>query len=378
MVHLAGMYEEISLLHRLVRNMQITRSDIQAGQDALAALADILSAEGFVLKLNHQCDDERFEATEQDSDAYLFHGERKISESEVDDILDYLAASDLSNPIVLNPPETDHEDWPAPEIRQIVAAPLVEGNRDFGWILAFNDAKGNDYTGVAGSLVASVAGILGIHCDNTFQFRQRTELTAGVLRALTSAIDAKDPYTCGHSERVAKIAVRLARQLGCDRDSLQTIYFSGLLHDIGKIGIDDNLLRKPGRLSAAEFEHIMLHPKLGHKILRNLKQLDQALPAVLHHHEACDGSGYPDGLTGEDIPYLARIVAVADAVDAMASDRSFRSGMADDKIDRILREGAGKQWDSRVVDAFFAIREDLREFGHQQRARHEDEVPYYS
>jgi putative nucleotidyltransferase with HDIG domain len=199
----------------------------------------------------------------------------------------------------------------------------------------------------------------------------------GVLRALTSAIDAKDPYTCGHSERVAQIAVRLARKLGCNRQSLHTVFLAGLLHDIGKIGIDDNVLRKPGKLSAAEYEHIKLVPKLGHKILRDLKQLSDVTPIVLHHHETFDGSGYPDGLRGEGIPLLARIVAVADAVDAMASERPYRAGMSDDKIDMNLSKGSGTQWDPAVVDAFFAIREDLREFGLGKRQRRDDEVPHY-
>lgn len=106
---------------------------------------------------------------------------------------------------------------------------------------------------------------------------------------------------------------------------------SGLLHDVGKIGIDDNVLRKAGRLTDAEFEHIKKHPELGYKILADIKQLSDVLPAVLHHHEQWDGKGYPMGLSGEDIPQLARIMSVADAYDAMTSDRPYRAGMPDEK-----------------------------------------------
>ena len=137
------------------------------------------------------------------------------------------------------------------------------------------------------------------------------------MRALTSAIDAKDPYTCGHSDRVARIAVRLAKELGCDAEMLHTLYMAGLLHDIGKIGIDDAVLRKPGKLTEAEFEHIKQHPELGYRILADIKQLADVLPAVLHHHEQWDGKGYPFKLAGDQIPLIARIVAVADAYDAM-------------------------------------------------------------
>jgi putative nucleotidyltransferase with HDIG domain len=188
-----------------------------------------------------------------------------------------------------------------------------------------------------------------------------------VVRALTSAIDAKDPYTCGHSDRVARLAVCLARQLGCSKEDLNTIYLSGLLHDIGKIGIDDQVLRKPGPLTPAELEHIKTHPELGCRILDGVKQLDKVMPVVRHHHEAWNGAGYPDGLKEEETPLLARIVAVADSIDAMSSDRPYRNGIPDERLDAILRDGAGQQWDSRIVDAVFKVREDLRRICRSER-----------
>jgi putative nucleotidyltransferase with HDIG domain len=181
-----------------------------------------------------------------------------------------------------------------------------------------------------------------------------------MVRALTSAIDAKDHYTRGHSERVAHISVCLARQLGCTEEELNTLCLSGLLHDIGKIGIDTNILRKPEALSDKEFELVKQHPEMGYEILRGVKQLDKVLPVVLHHHEAWDGTGYPHRLQGEECPLLARIAAVADSIDAMSSDRPYRRGLPDEKLDRILREGAGKQWDARIIDVVFEIREEIR------------------
>jgi HD-GYP domain-containing protein (c-di-GMP phosphodiesterase class II) len=134
-----------------------------------------------------------------------------------------------------------------------------------------------------------------------------------------------------------------------------------LLHDVGKIGIDDEVLRKPGKLTEAEYEHIKSHAEIGFKILNDIKQLDEVLPVVLHHHEQWDGRGYPQGLAGESIPLLARIVAVADSFDAMGSDRPYRQGMSDEKLDAILRDGSGKQWDAQVVEAFFRARDAIRE-----------------
>src|SRR4029079_712881 len=163
-----------------------------------------------------------------------------------------------------------------------------EGNRVLGWLAVLNHSSGGEFGTVEASLVNSIAAILGIHASNRDLYRQQSEFLASVVRALTSAIDAKDPYTCGHSDRVARIAVRLAKELGCDAEMLHTLYMAGLLHDIGKIGIDDAVLRKPGKMNDEEIEHIKLHPELGYLILADIKQLADVLPAVLHHHEQWD------------------------------------------------------------------------------------------
>ena len=127
------------------------------------------------------------------------------------------------------------------------------------------------------------------------------------------------------------------------------------------------MLRKPGPLTPAELEHIKTHPELGCRILDGVKQLDKVLPIVRHHHEAWNGAGYPAGLKDEECPFLARIVAVADSIDAMSSDRPYRKGMADEKLDSILRDGAGKQWDPKIIEAAFQVRDDLRRIGQEER-----------
>ncbi len=201
--------------------------------------------------------------------------------------------------------------------------------------------------------------------DTSFPARMvpapQAELFTGFLQALLSTVDAKDHYTAGHSHRVARIAACLARQMGLSSAQRDTLYLAGLLHDIGKIGIDDRVLNKPGRLTPEEFDQIKQHPQLGYDILQSVKQLECVLPAVLHHHEAWDGSGYPHGLEGNNIPQLARILAVADALDAMSSARPYRSQvLSNQKIDVILRQGAGRQWDPEVIDAFFAVSQEIR------------------
>src|SRR5262249_51571272 len=155
------------------------------------------------------------------------------------------------------------------------------------------------------------------------------------------AIDAKDSYTYGHSERVARIAVELGRELGLRDDELSDIYLTGLLHDIGKIGIRDSVLCKRDKLTDEEFEHIKEHVKIGYRILADLRAIAHLLPGVLYHHERIDGGGYPEGLAGNAIPFLARILAVADSYDAMSTSRPYRAAMPPARVEAIIREGAG-------------------------------------
>jgi putative nucleotidyltransferase with HDIG domain len=230
----------------------------------------------------------------------------------------------------------------------------------------FNHLTDAEFGTTEANLMNTVAAILGIHSGNVELYRQQSELLAGFVRAFTSAIDAKDPYTCGHSDRVARIAVCLAKELGCDEPMLNTLYLSGMLHDIGKIGINDDVLHKPGKLGVEEFEHIKTHVEIGSRILRDMNNLKDVIPVILHHHESWDGGGYPDNLEAEQIPLAARIVAVADSYDAMSSDRPYREGMSEEKIEQILRNGAGKQWDPQVINAFFRVRDDIRKITQNQ------------
>ncbi len=359
--HLCATYEEISLIYRLTHNLTISRRQEELAGLALEWLCEIVPAEGMAIQLLGQYDRDG----EKKNSLWMSAGEFPLSEATFIGLTEYLGLNNAIRPVVANRSVTAREGWPEPRIRQLIIVPLSEGERLFGWLIALNHHRQGEFGTVEADLLSSVSAILGIHRGNTELYREQAELLANIVRALTSAIDAKDPYTRGHSDRVARVAVRLAKELGCSQELVDTIYLSGLLHDVGKIGIDDNVLRKPGSLTPEEFEHIKTHAQVGYNILADIKQLGQVLPVVLHHHEAWDGSGYPHSLAGTDIPFLARIVAVADAFDAMGSDRPYRAGMSDDKLDSIIRSGAGKQWDPQVVQAFFAARNDIREIAHQ-------------
>ncbi|MBY0525464.1 MAG: HD-GYP domain-containing protein [Gemmataceae bacterium] len=197
------------------------------------------------------------------------------------------------------------------------------------------------------------------HRQQVASYEKLKDTLFGLVRCLTAAIDAKDPHTWGHSERVARIAVRLGKQMQLPGAVLSDLYLAGLLHDVGKIGIRDSVLQKPGDLTDEEYIHIQEHPVIGDRLVSNIKQLEHLRPGVRNHHERWDGKGYPDRLKGEEIPFLARLLAVADSCDAMMANRAYRSALPTSRIDAIMTAGAGTQWDPRIIDHFMACRDEL-------------------
>lgn len=190
-------------------------------------------------------------------------------------------------------------------------------------------------------------------------FGKLKETLFGLVHCLTTAIEAKDTYTCGHSERVGRIAVRLGQKMDLPHRMVSDIYLAGLLHDIGKIGIRDSVLQKPGQLTTEDFEHVKEHVTIGDRIMAQVPQLHHLRSGVRNHHERFDGKGYPDGLAGNDIPLLARVLAVADSCDAMMSARPYRSSLPTRQIDALMADGAGTQWDPEIIDVFLSCRYDL-------------------
>jgi HD-GYP domain-containing protein (c-di-GMP phosphodiesterase class II) len=185
------------------------------------------------------------------------------------------------------------------------------------------------------------------------------ELFMGSIRMLANAIDEKDPYTRGHSERVAFYSMLMARHLGMSEAEVERVHLSGIIHDVGKIGIEDRILRKPAALTDDEYEIMKQHPRKGEHILDAVPLLKEMAGAGLMHHENWDGSGYPDGRKGEEIPLLGRIVSVADAFDAMTTDRPYRAALpleyAAGEIDRM----GGTQFDPDVAKVFAPLCERL-------------------
>ncbi len=191
--------------------------------------------------------------------------------------------------------------------------------------------------------------------ENIALYENIYENLFSTLFAFVTALEVRDLYTRKHSTRVAKYAHMIAEEMGCTEEELDVINFAGSLHDIGKIGIRDDILLKPGRLTDDEYEKIKEHPVIGAEIISKMGLWDREMEIIRHHHERYDGKGYPGGLKGDEIPKLSRILAVADCYDAMASDRSYREKMEKSIVLDIIQENSGTQFDPEAVDAFLRI-----------------------
>jgi HD-GYP domain-containing protein (c-di-GMP phosphodiesterase class II) len=193
---------------------------------------------------------------------------------------------------------------------------------------------------------------------------ENRQLFIDAIEMIAAAVDAKDPYTKGHSGRVSQYSVMLARELGLAEDEIDKIRVSATLHDVGKIGIEDRVLKKPGVLTNEEFEIMKRHPIMGFEIVRQVKRLTEMLPGIRWHHESLNGRGYPDGLTGDELPLMVRIIAVADTFDAITTDRPYQAGREFPQTLEILRKQAGSKYDPIVVDAMHTAytKGELRKF----------------
>jgi putative nucleotidyltransferase with HDIG domain len=206
-----------------------------------------------------------------------------------------------------------------------------------------------------------LADQMGVALSNASLIRELNELNWGTLEALARAIDAKSPWTAGHSERVTKLALKIGRVLGLTREEMDVLHRAGLLHDIGKLGIPVNILDKEGKLTKKEEQFMREHVRLGGRILEPIAAYAEVLPMVLHHHESFDGGGYPNGLAGEAISLGGRIFAVADSFDALTSNRPYRRALKPENAIEIIKEKCGSQYDPHIVQAFLkVIAQELR------------------
>jgi putative nucleotidyltransferase with HDIG domain len=244
--------------------------------------------------------------------------------------------------------------WLSEHAKQLLAVPLQRQEQVLGCMFGLDKASG-EFDSVDTKLLNSIANESAIYLENAMLFDGVHGLMMGLLHSLTSAVDAKDAYTCGHSERVALLSRHLAAEIGLSDHQVERVYMAGLLHDVGKIGVPETVLQKPGKLTPEEFEQMKKHPEIGARILQDIKQIKDIIPGVLYHHERFDGKGYPSGLAGESIPQMGRILCLADCFDAMTSNRTYRKALPLEVALIEIRRCSGTQFDPKLAEAFLNI-----------------------
>lgn len=367
-ISLSDKFEEIRLIHDLTAKLELESNAEEVVLDMLHQLAVCVPSKTFIVELAPADTD----CLDGEPDRLLVGEDLSTSEIEstVAAAWRHVAKTDG---IVRDITIVNQSSEPRLENIRVMILPIHRGGTHLGRMITIRSTSQPEFTTVDIDLVRSVLMMLSMHLVNQRQYIEMQSMLEGMVRSLASALDAKDAYTCGHSSRVADLAVALSRRLGMTEQDSDSLQLAGILHDIGKIGVDDSVLKKPGALTDEEFDQIKLHPVLGYEILKGIRPFRHILPAVRHHHESWDGRGYPDGLAGNNIPRSAQILAVADSFDAMVSDRPYRRGMPLDKVRKIFREGRGKQWAADVVDALLSNEDLMIRFAESYQSQPETE-----
>ncbi|HIA71932.1 MAG TPA: HD domain-containing protein [Phycisphaerales bacterium] len=340
---LADSYEEISLLYTITGSMNSVNHPKRFVELACNELLQTLPYEwiGVQLRIGDRLP--------RIGSELVFAGNAPSDISET--------VKSISNAIGTSSIISNYEDSVANKLGQAtIIEPILSDGSVIGVLVAANK-QGNDLeaSSVDAKLLSATAAQLAIFLENALLYEDLSATFLGTLEALTASIDAKDKYTCGHSQRVALLTAQLAQSAGLDADQVDRFRIAGLVHDIGKIGVPEHVLTKKGGLTGAEFEEIRKHPEIGAKILKDIPQMEDILGGVLHHHEKYAGGGYPQGISGEDIPLVARMISLADTFDAMSSSRTYRNAMNRTAVLDEMRQVVGSQFDPELAELFFKL-----------------------
>jgi putative nucleotidyltransferase with HDIG domain len=352
--NLASTYEELSLLYRISGSMLVSRQPVEFMQNICDELLGVMNiSAAAAMAFAHP--------PALDEDVAVTSGPLRMRSTVLDLIQREISPRLAEEPQMLlsnnyaPPSGKDGEQ----QVSNIIAVPLVSDEETIGLLVGVNKIDA-EFDSVDMKLINAVANQTSVFLANNRLYADIQDLLMGVLHALTATIDAKDPYTSGHSQRVALISKRLAEQCGFDPEKVQQIYLAGLLHDIGKIGVPEAILCKKGKLTDEEYEDMKRHPMLGANILGGIRQLDEVVVGILSHHERPDGGGYPRGLHDNQIPLEGKIICVADCFDAMTSYRTYRNALPLETVVQELKDNAGTQFDEDLIEKFLSI--DLKAF----------------
>ncbi|KAA0216466.1 MAG: HD-GYP domain-containing protein [Leptolyngbya sp. PLA3] len=352
---LAQSYESSTLLFRVGRRM----GDIAAaGEFIESVLTDLFESTEFAWCAMLRLPDEYLDRAGVPECCLRFDADRFSNQAIETAARMILRTGRLSQEpaIIEHPPGMPEQLGP-----EVVTVALGDESRPIGMI-ALGARTGREWAVSSHDTlpVQAVAASVTAYLRIARLYRLLHESFLGTLGAFSAALDAKDRYTQGHSERVATVGRMIAQAASLDRAMCESIYIAGLVHDIGKIGVPEALLCSTGKMTDAEFAIMKSHPEIGERILRGVPLLADALPGVLHHHERWDGNGYPARLSGESIPLMARVLAIADTFDAMSSTRTYRVGQDRQCVLDEIRRCSGKQFDPRLVEVFLEL--DLSEY----------------
>lgn len=347
--NLTGTYEGISLLYRISSSMWVNQSPADFVRNICQELLHVMkmdTAAAVVYAHPPAVDRDIVVSAGAPVDEGLI---RNLANMRIAPTLDRNGRAALDNKFGQRV-----DDELAGVVKNWIAMPLMTEEGLTGMLIGINKGlEGFDSPDL--KLISSIGNQASVFLSNNWLYADLHGLLMGVLHALTESIDAKDPYTCGHSRRVALISRRLAEVCQFPPAKVEQIYLAGLLHDIGKIGVPEHVLRKEGRLTDEEYEAVKRHPDLSARILGGIRQLEHVIPAILSHHERPDGQGYPQRLPRARIPVEGLIVGLADSFDAMTSDRTYRAALPLEVAIQEIRSHAGTQFDPDLAEKLLSL-----------------------